>query len=98
MNRGTVSEYLKHLKGDTLVCVVSEVMQAPYYLLTVKEAQAICNNEINCREVTSTGFYTLDGERWLVVTIDDYMDDDYPDLSHYWDEIVQNKFEKTIAI
>lgn len=98
MNRGTVSEYLKHLKGDTLVCVVSEVMKAPYYWLTSKEAQATCNDDINCREVTSTGFYTVDGYRWLVITIDDYTDDDYPDLSYYWNGIVQNKFEKTIAI
>lgn len=91
MNRGTVIEYLKALNPGTLVCVVSEVMRTPYYWLTANEALADCNDDINVREVTSTGFYTYKGKRWLVITIDDYADDFLPDLSHYWFPEISNK-------
>lgn len=91
MKRGTVVEYLNALEPDTLVCVISEVMHAPYYWLTANEALADCNDDINVREVTSTGFYTLKDERWFVMTIDDYYDEYLPDLSYYWVDKISNK-------
>lgn len=84
IKRGTVTDYLALVKRSTKVTIISECT-GTHYFRDIQVSKLFIYEDLLCREVTSFNVYVDDYNNVLVaITIDDYLDDSLPDLSHYW--------------